>query len=582
MIRHFVRALLDHDLISPHVDRHETVAVAIAAVISSGLFLSLLLTLKYLFQPFQSPGMTAVAALDDHFFFITATMVVMGLVGIAVWDQLVLDRRDIANLGTLPIPYQLIVRAKLKAVALFAVCFALALGVIPGVLHPILMAGKLDVSVLGVIMLSGTFTTVLVSAGGFGFLCVLGLRGIVQATVGTARSSRLPTVVQALLVLMLATVLLLVPTLSSGVARRWLSSSVWTRLVAPPLWFVGLHEWVAGGVLDGLPRGDLPPRTLRMETIATTLYRSHQATFQTLGSWALVGLGLALLVGISLYLWNSRAWSTPPAVSRTRRGAVRLAVARMAERLLARPPAVQAGFWFALRTLPRSLSHRLAIATSTAVGLAVGAVSLRGVEITAAADVAAVPVTLVAIQTVVVTALMIGFRHAMRLPADLRASWVFRLVGLQDERAFLVGVKRAGYLALTLPALLALLPIHVVVLGIGPALVHLVAGLLVSVLLLDGLCLGHRRLPFTTAYSPSGNLPGRVPIYAAICLIVVYGFAWLERVALQNAQSRVGLLGVLALLSLGMKVADRWQRRGSTADLEPAVPDALVHLGLGG
>jgi hypothetical protein len=71
LTRHFLQRFLDNDLISPHADRHETLAVAAAALVTSGLFVSVLLSMKYLFRPFQSPGWTAVVALDDRLLLIT-------------------------------------------------------------------------------------------------------------------------------------------------------------------------------------------------------------------------------------------------------------------------------------------------------------------------------------------------------------------------------------------------------------------------------------------------------------------------------------------------------------------------------
>ena len=63
--RHFVRRFLDNDLISPDADRHEMLAAISAGLIAGGLFVTLMMSLKYVLQVFQSPGRTAVPALDD-------------------------------------------------------------------------------------------------------------------------------------------------------------------------------------------------------------------------------------------------------------------------------------------------------------------------------------------------------------------------------------------------------------------------------------------------------------------------------------------------------------------------------------
>jgi hypothetical protein len=69
---HFVRRLLDNDLISPHADRHESLALAIALVASVPIFLTFFLTIGYLMAFVQLPGPTAISAVSDRFLYIAA------------------------------------------------------------------------------------------------------------------------------------------------------------------------------------------------------------------------------------------------------------------------------------------------------------------------------------------------------------------------------------------------------------------------------------------------------------------------------------------------------------------------------
>jgi len=131
LIRHFLQRFLDNDLISPDADRHETLTVACSALVSTGLFITVLLSMKYLFMPFQSPGRTAILALDDRLFYCACSMVVTVLVGVATWDALALDGRDAAILGPLPVRRSVLVRTKLAAVVIVALGFALALNLVP-------------------------------------------------------------------------------------------------------------------------------------------------------------------------------------------------------------------------------------------------------------------------------------------------------------------------------------------------------------------------------------------------------------------------------------------------------------------
>lgn len=583
LTRHFLQRFLDNDLISPDADRHQILAVVCAALITSGLFVTVLLSLKYLFRPFQSPGWTAVVALDDRFLYIACSMIVMALVAVAEWDALVLDARDTSILGPLPIPRGVIVRAKLAALVLFATAFAVALNLVPSVLHPSLLATKLPVGVFAVMTLIAFHAAITMAAGAFGFLSVLGLRELLHVVLGTAWFSRVSTVVQACLVVFFATTFLLLPGLSSGVARSWLAPGALTPYAVPPLWFVGLHETLAGNVIDGLPRGNLPPRILESENEATVLYRSQRLLFHELGGVAIAALGLAVLVAVAAYAWNSRRAPGPPIGPRTGRSRVGAMFVWVAQRFVVRRPVVQAGFFFTLQTLSRSVPHRLSVATSVAVGLAMATVSLRGVEVRQAVDVASMPLALLAVQTVLVTVLLAGVRHAVRVPAELRANWTFHLSWAGDERPYLVGVKRAALVGLGLPTLLALFPLYALVLGARLAFVHFVCGLLVALVLLEVLWLGFRKLPFASSYVPSGNLKSLGPIYALAFLLTTYGLAWVERLALGNTRDTVAFLAAIATLLVSTRAVDLWQRRIRTAiELDELPTSATQRFDLSG
>ena len=117
LTQHFVRRFLENDLVSPDADRHEVLSLVGAGLLSSTMFITIGLALKFMFMPLQSPGRTAILAVDDRLLFLACAMIVMALVAVTSWDGLGLDPRDSSILGHLPIRHGVIVRAKLKAVA---------------------------------------------------------------------------------------------------------------------------------------------------------------------------------------------------------------------------------------------------------------------------------------------------------------------------------------------------------------------------------------------------------------------------------------------------------------------------------
>lgn len=579
LTRHFLQRFLENDLISPDADRHETLAVICAALISASLFVTVLLALKYLFQPFQSPGRTAVVALDDRFLYIACSMIVMGLVAVATWDALSLDGRDTAILGPLPVPRGAIVRAKLTAVALFSAGFAFALNLLPSLLHPSLMIAELPVGLTEAATLTFAHAAVTMAAGAFGFLSVLGARELLRAALGPALFERISGFVQGSLVVGLSTLFLLLPGLSSGVARSWLATGALSPYTVPPLWFLGLQETLSGGAIDRLPRGELPAWILRLETEATAVYRSQHAVFRELAAVAVVALAVAMVTTVAAYAWNSRKLPAPGAGRRTGRGRLSAALSRGVLRVVVRRPAAQAGFFFTLHSLSRSAPHRVTMTTSMAVGLAAAAMCLRGVEVSPAVA-SSMPVSVLAVQTLLIGALLAGFRHAIRLPAELRANWTFHLSWPQDERRYVVGVKRAAFAALVLPPLIVLFPLHMAFIGPRAALAHFGCGLLIGMLVVDLLLLGLRHVPFASAYVPGGNLKSLGPIYVVVFLAATYAFASIERLALGSTQGTEIFLGALLALVLASRAIDSRRRTPLLVQIDEPSAVTAQRLGL--
>ena len=379
LIRHFLWRFLDHDLISPNADRHVVLSALGGALVAISLFVAVLIATPYQFFPLMPAGIVALHWLDDRFLFTSASMLVMALVAVAQWDALALDSRDTAALGVLPIPPAVVVRTKFAAVALLGIGVAVAWNLAPTLLRFVAVPPGLGVNLIGALTLTVTHAVVTLAAGVFGFLAVLGLREGMSAVVGQARFRRISAAVQAALIVALATALLLLPgAYAGGVARTRLVRGGLMAKALPPLWFVGLHETLAGSVLDRLPRSHPPRYPVAADRDATELYRGLRPRYQELAWIAIAALTIVGVVTTVASMWNGRRLPLPVGRRAHEERAAGRAWRWTVAHVLARTPLRQAGFFFTVQTLSRQVSHRLALASSLAVGLSLILVTTRG------------------------------------------------------------------------------------------------------------------------------------------------------------------------------------------------------------
>lgn len=546
LTRHFLRQFLENDLISPDADRTQLLAVVGAMALCLTLFISFFLTAYYA-MVILMPGQLAVLSLDDKFFYLSLGMIATALLAASQWDNLAIDPRDVSILEPLPVRAGTIRRAKLSAVAIVGSAVAIGVNVLPSVIFPWLLVFSLrQLSVVSLFGLMVTHAVVAVAASAFGYLVVIALREVLAAVLGPRWFTRVSPWVQGLLIVALGSALLLLPSTTKGVAERGFEG--W-RAMAPPTWFLGAYEMTAGHVIADLPRRVMRPIQAARDEAAAALYRERRPQFPVMARRAEVATGLTFAIAFVAYLWQARhlpALAPGPPPSRRRRW--RLA-GSIVNTLLASHPAARAGFAFTLAAMWRSNTHRLTLACAAAAGFAMAIVALSGATVESGAGASA---RLLSMQPLLFGALLVGFRHVIRVPAELRANWGFQLAWRGRDQAFVAGARGAAIVALVLPALAVLMPLFAFVLGPRQALVHAGLGLAGAIVFLEALLLQYDKVPFTCTYVPSENAKALVPIYTIVFFIVVSAFARMQSAALQGGAARVliTLAVVFAVLRL--------------------------------
>ena len=285
-------------------------------------------------------------------------------------------------------------------------------------------------------------------------------------------------------------------------------------------------------------------------------------------------VAVTFLLATAAYSWNARRLpSLAPAPPAFRRrwgwsGASRT-------RSCPRPAATRAGFYFTLAAMWRSNTHRLTLACAAAAGLAMAVVALSSSNVRLGGGASA---RLLSMQPLLYGALLVGFRHVIRVPAELRANWGFQLAWRDHDRAFVAGVKCAAVVALVLPALVALLPLFVFVLGPRLALMHAALGLAGAIVLLEALMLTYDKVPFTCTYLPSENMKALAPVYAIAFIVGASIFARMQYDALQ-VPSTLTTLMTLAVVFVIVRVISVKRARLPYVEFDE-VPVTFQRLGL--
>ncbi|HEY7289757.1 MAG TPA: hypothetical protein VH583_07965 [Vicinamibacterales bacterium] len=583
--RLFLRRLIDNELISPHADRHESFAVLYGFVVTIGVFATFFLCTGYLAAFVQLPGPAALSALSDRFLYIAASMTLSALAALMVWDALALEPRDAAILGPLPIAANMMTRAKLAAAVLFGATLTVGLNAVPSVLYPLFLTlnirGTTGATILRLIAVHAMTVTM---SGLFGFFGVLAVRGMARLTIGERAFRRLGSIVQTLLIVAIVTGLLLAPTVRAATVREWVASGTaphWpTR---PVLWYLGLNETLAGHEVAETPvvmpprMRRVPSQTLRDQTARAT-YRLLLPRFSELAHRAWTSLLLIVGIAVALFLWTNRRLPNRSAgVSAPR---VRATVRRLAERAMRDDPEAQAGFFFSLQTLTRSAPHRTIIAAALAVGLTHAFIALTTTGVHRFAS-GSTPLGVFAVSILMLGSLLIGFSYAVTVPAELVANWTIRSAWHGDERRYLAGVKSAAVLGLIALPLAVLLPLNVVLLGVGASVMHSALAFMVAVAALDLLFLSYRKVPFVCSYIPVENPKLLWPAGIAALLLGTYASAAAERWALETAVHAVLAIGALAVIVIVLKAFDRERRLEPVPidfDARPSLPTQRLGL----
>ncbi len=322
------------------------------------------------------------------------------------------------------------------------------------------------------------------------------------------------------------------------------------RLLAfPPMWFLGLNEW---------------------------LLRTHDSGMLELARYARWGLAGAITLGALSYsiAYRRHVRRTLESLeggdgARTR---VHEFITRIADRMVPHP--IERGVVAYIgKTMARSAKHRIFLAVYIGVGCAlifqaILAAGLRQAWLSA--------------PLVLSFFVLSGMRYIFTIPTELPANWMFRVSESDERRHSLDAARRAMIWFGVVPLFTALAPFYFALWGPAVAIAHITFSVVISILLVEAMLLEFWKIPFACSY-PSGkaNVTLMWIFYWLAFTTYAYSMASLEAWMILKPWRLLPFYAAALLAWYGFHAwRKRWDRVGYTLIFDD-VPEPMVRtLGL--
>jgi hypothetical protein len=512
LVEHFFRRFFDNDTLQTDGDTQTSVVRALAIVAVPGLMFAFWLQNAY-------PQRTMWGSIEDRYFFVLFSFVVMGIVAIFEWEMLFPDRLDFLILSPMSIRPSQMLGSKATAlggfIGLFLVgCNLWGMLIMPAITRHVVGANGQARIVGDFWRQLGAHAAAVSMAGLFAALLFVAIGGVLLCVLSARQFRVVSPVVQTVSVMGL--VLLLLGYLQYGDAMQDLLSGPlgWMRW-QPTLWFLAVYE--------RLLHGDAAPAFAR-----------------ELSGYAYRAVGISASVALATY---------PVAWARMRRMAIEGGASRRSQpprwiasfvHRVVREPGGRAVFHFIGQTITRNNKYQVYLAMYCGTGLAFSvacAVTLHA----KGAGWALSQKGLHALMPLLVFWTVAGLRAAFAFPLNLAAAWVYRVTRVTN--AAMNECAEAARRWALLCALGVALCVTTVLLALGwnarEILVELVCGVGLAVLLTDAFFMFLQSIPFARPRMPGKtSLPLMLTLYIGVLPVFLFEMVRLE-IALEHSVAKL-------------------------------------------
>jgi hypothetical protein len=492
LTRHFFGRFFDNDIVAQDTDMRTNVVQTLGFVAVPCMFVafSMLPAAPRFDRPFDN-GWNVICS---YYFFVLYSMVVMGLVMVFEWDALFPDRRDYIVITPLPLGERSIFFGKLAALIIFLAAFLGAANFLGLLLGPVITAGPGGLTMA--VKIAAAQAIACFAGGAFVAMSFGAAQGVLIKCLTARAFRRVSPWAQMASMALLITVLFLTPFLVIALRPLFQQHSPLLRWY-PPFWFLALYM----DLLPGRPAG--------------AMFHDLAALAPRAVAISAVAFSVTYFAG---YWRHARRVMESLETSGDAPGRLRAAFDRWANRRLLPHPLERATFHFISNTVLRSARHRLFLASvgGVAVAMTMPVLAWLGLKPGSAIFVFS-PAGLLPAPLILTFLCVTGLRAAFNLPAELRANWLFQTAESEDSVRHIRAARKWLIVMGLAPLSVMLLPLEIAFRG-WEGIIHLTFALALALVLLNGLLIWFRKIPFTCSY-----FPGKMSM-GGMAFVLVIGF----------------------------------------------------------
>lgn len=520
LVKHFFRRFFDNDTLHADGDTQTSVVRALSTVATPGLMLAFWMQNQY-------PQRTVWGGMEDRYFYVLFSFVVMGLVAVFEWEMLFPDRLDFLILSPLSLRSRQMLGTKAAALAGFFGFFLVASNLagtfmLPAITYHI-------VAVNGHVIIQREFWrqvlahgTAVMLAGLFSALLFLAIGGVLLCVLSVSQFRLISPILQMLSVMVLV-LLLLQYALYGDSIHTMLSGPLGRIRYEPPIWFLGVYEWIFHGTAAPAFAREMTRYALRGTAIAAlTVLMIYPISWARMRRMAIEG---------------GRLRRRPPA----------LWLAKLIHRVV-RLPAERAVFHFIRPTIVRNNRYQVYLAMYCGVGLGLAVGCAATYRTSGGMHLELSESGLHAVMPLLLFWVVAGLRSAFAFPLNLPARWVFRVTGVNVNECARAAHRWVLACALTVAACIVGV-LRIAGWDVRRLLVQAVCGVCLAIFLTDGFFLFQWSAPFTQPRMPGKtSLPLVLTLYLGILPLFVEGMARLEMRMERNLITLCIVAAVVALI----------------------------------